>query len=157
METLFSFHQVRYLAEFLVHARTGHCQQLVLSLQDFQTLPQKVGTENRLTWSKRNVCKNVSSRPTGLSSRFCWNDSPLFTTGTQLLSQSLLSHTLCRRLERFSTANNLSHLWCSKLQHVTTYAFFCWDYIFTQKGNCCSPNNLCESPKSPSLCLPTPL
>ena len=95
-------------------------------------------------------CKNVSSRPTGLFSRFCWNDSPLFTTAAQLFFQSLLSHLLCSRLERFSTANNFSNLWCSKLQHVSTYAFCCWENIVTQKGNCCSPNNLWKSPKSPS-------
>ena len=53
-------------------------------------------------------------------------------------------------LKDFFTANNLSILWCSKLQHVSTYAFCCWDYIFTQKGNYSSPNYLCKSPKSPS-------
>ena len=46
IQTLCSFHQVRYLGNFVVHARTRHRQQMVLSLQDFQTLPQKVGTEN---------------------------------------------------------------------------------------------------------------
>ena len=62
---------------------------------------------------------------------------------------SLLSHTLCCCLERCSTANNLSNLWCSKLQHVSTYSFCRW-YISTQKGNCSSTNNLCKSPRSPS-------
>ena len=76
---------------------------------------------------------------------------------TQLFFQSWLSHTLCSRLERFSTANNLSNLWCSKLQHVSTYAFCCWDDIFTQKWNCSSPNNLCKSPKSPSPSVFQPL
>ena len=66
--------------------------------------------------------------------------------------QSLLSHTLCSRFERFSTANNFSNLWCSKLQNVSTYAFWCWDDIFTQKGNCSSPSNLCKSPE----CLSPP-
>ena len=110
-----------------------------------------------LTWSTRNVCKNVSSRPTGLFSRFCWNDSPLFTTSRppaaplpQLFFQSLLSHTLCSRLERFSTTNNLSNLWCSKFQQVSTYAFCSWNDIFTQKWNCSSPNNLCKCTESPS-------
>ena len=42
IQTLCSFHQVRWLDKFLVHARTGHRQQLGLSLQDFQTLPQKL-------------------------------------------------------------------------------------------------------------------
>ena len=69
---------------------------------------------------------------------------------TQLFFQTLLSHTLCSRLERFSTANNFSKLWCSKFQHVSTYAFCRWADIFTQKWNCSSPNNLCESPNSPS-------
>ena len=125
--------------------------------QDFPKLPRKVDTENYSTSLMRNVCKNVSSRPTGLFSRFCWKDFPLFTTGrppsapfSQLFFQSLSSHTLCSHLERFSTANNLSNLWCSKLQHVSAYAFCRWDDIFTQKGNCSSPNNLCKSPKSPS-------
>ena len=63
---------------------------------------------------------------------------------------SLLSHTLCSCLERCSTANNLSNLWCSKLQHVSTYSFCRWDNISTQKGNCSSPNNLRKCPKSPS-------
>ena len=63
--------------------------------------------------------------------------------------QSFLSHILCSRLERLSTANNLCNLWCSNLQHVSTYACCCWDDIFTQKWNCSSPNNLCKSPKSP--------
>ena len=124
IQTLSNFHQVRWLDKFHVRAKTGYRQQLGLSFQDFQTLPQKVGTENCcLTWSTRNVCKNVSSQPTGLFSRFCRKDSPLFTTATQLFFQSLFSHTLCSRLERFSTANNLSNLWCSKLQHVSTCAF----------------------------------
>ena len=124
IQTLSNFHQMRWLDKFLVLAKTGYRQQLGLSFQEFQTPPQKFGTENCcLTLSTRNVCKNVSSRPTGLFSRFCRNDSPLFTTATQLFFQSLFSHTLCSRLERFSTANNLSNLWCSKLQHVSTYAF----------------------------------
>ena len=62
-----------------------------------------------------------------------------------------LPHTLCSRLERFSTSNNLCNLWCSKLQHVSTYAFCRWDDIFTQKGNCSSRSILCKSPKSPSF------
>ena len=71
--------------------------------------------------------------------------------------QSLLSHTLGSQLERFSTANNLSNLWCSKLQHVSTYAFCRWDDIFTQKWNFSSPNNLSSAPTPLPLCLPTPL
>ena len=67
-----------------------------------------------------------------------------------LFFQSLLSHTLCSRLKRFSTADNFFNLWCSKLQYVSTYAFCRWDDIFTQKWNCSSPNNLFKSPKSPS-------
>ena len=124
----------------------------------------------------RNVCKNVSSRPTGLFSRFCWNDSPMFTAClppvrklpsdcapyrpatrppaapfpfTQFFFQSSLSHTLCSRLEWLSTTNNLCDFWHSKLQYVSTYAFCCWDDIFTQKWNRSSPNNLCKSTKTP--------
>ena len=147
--------------KFLGHAKTGHRQQLGLSLQDFQTLPQKVGTENCLTWSTRNVCENVSSLPTGLFSKFSSKDSSSspFPAGqppaapfsfTQLFFKSLLSHTLCSQLERFSTTNNLSNLWCSKLQQVSTYAFCSWDDIFTQERNGSSPNNLSKSPKSHS-------
>ena len=84
IRSLCSFHQVRYLDKFLVHARTGHRQHLGLSLQDFQTLPQKICTENCLTWSTGNVCKNNCPRPTGLFSRYCWKDFPLFATATQL-------------------------------------------------------------------------
>ena len=32
---------------------------------------------------------------------------------------------------------------------ISTYASCRWDNIFTQKGNCSSPNNLCKSPKTP--------
>ena len=64
--------------------------------------------------------------------------------------QSFLSHSLYRRLERFSSTKNLSHLWRSKLEHVSTDAFCRRDDIFTQKRNCCSSNNLCKIPKAPS-------
>ena len=64
--------------------------------------------------------------------------------------QILLPHTLCSRLERFSTTNNLCDFWHSELQHVSTYAFCRRDDIYTQKWNCSSPNNLCKSLKSPS-------
>ena len=93
--------------------------------------------------------KKASSWPTGLSSRFSWNDFLLFTTATHLFFQSFLSHTLGSRFESFSTANNLSSFWCSK--HVSTYAFCCSGDIFTQRRNCSSANDLCKSPKSPSL------
>ena len=46
IQTLCSFHQVRYLDKLLVHVRIEHRQQLGFSLQDFQTQPQKVVTEN---------------------------------------------------------------------------------------------------------------
>ena len=131
-----------------------------LSHQDFQKLPQKVGTENYSTWLKRNVCKTVSSRPTDLLCRFCWNDSAcsLFPATsrlpaapfTQLFSQSLSSHTLCSCLEILSTTNNLCNFWHNKFQQVSTYAFCIWDDIFTQKRNCSSPINLCKCTKSPS-------
>ena len=106
-----------------------------------------------LSCSTRNVCKNVSSRPTGLFSRFCWNDSacsPFPAPSTQLFFQSLLSHALCSRLEILSTTNNLCDFWHSKLQQVSTYVFCSWDDIFTQKYSCSPPNNLSKSPKSPS-------
>ena len=42
---------------FLVHGTTRHRQLLGLSLQDFQKLAEKFGTENYSTWLVRNVCK----------------------------------------------------------------------------------------------------
>ena len=101
----------------------------------------------------RNVCENVSSRPTGLFCRFYWFDSscsPFPATTTQLFSQSLSSHTLCSCLEFLSTTNNLCNFWRSKFQQVSTYAFCSWDDIFTEKWNCISPNNLCKCTEFPS-------
>ena len=115
----------------------------------------------------RNVCKNVSSRPTDLFCRFCWNDSahnlfpatslpyaygslPPATPFTQLFSQSLTFHTLCSRFDIFSTTNNLCNFWHSKFQQISTYAFCSWDDIFAQKWNCSSPNTLCKCTESPS-------
>ena len=121
----------------------------------------------------RNVCKNVSSRPTDLFCRFCWNDSartPFLATSlppvrklpspcgslppaapfTHLFSQSLSSHTICSCLDILSTTNNLCNFWHSKFQQVSTYAFCSWDDLFTQKWNCSSRNNLCKCTESPS-------
>ena len=102
----------------------------------------------------RNVCKNVSARPTVIFCRFLWNDSAclpyaygsfhLPATNTQLFSQSLSPNTLCSSLEILSATNNLCNFWHSKFQQVSTYAFCSWDDIFTQKWNCSSPNNLCK-------------
>ena len=108
----------------------------------------------------RNVCKSVSSLPTDLFCRFCWNDSarspfpatsrPPAAPFTQLFSQSLSSHFLCSRLDILSTTNSLCNLWHRKFQQVSTYAFCSWDDIFTQQWNCSSPNNLCKCTESPS-------
>ena len=107
----------------------------------------------------RNVCKNVSSRPTDLFCRFYWSDSartpfpttsPPATPFTQLFCQSLSSHTLCSCLDVLSTTNNLCSFWHSKFQQVITYAFCSWHDIFTRKWNCSSPNNLCKCTESPS-------
>ena len=102
----------------------------------------------------RNICKNVSPRPTDLFCRFCWNDSACtpFPTApfTQLFSQSLSSHTLCSCLEILSTTNNLCNFWHSKFQQVSTYAFCSWDDILTQKWNCSSPNILWKCTEFPS-------
>ena len=108
----------------------------------------------------RNVCKNVFPRPTGLFSRFCWNDSartPFPTTSrtprarfTQLFSQSPSSHTLCSCFEILSTFNNLCNFWHTKFQQVSTYAFCSWDDIFTQNWNCSSPISFCKCTESPS-------
>ena len=121
----------------------------------------------------RNVCTNVSSRPTGLFCIVCWNESactpfpatclppvrklpsaygslPPAAPFTQLFSQSLSSHTLFSCLESLSTTNSLCNSLHSKFQQVSTYAFDSSDGIFTQKWNCSSPNNLCKCTKSPS-------
>ena len=128
----------------------------------------------------RNVCKNVSSRPTGLFCRFFWNESacllpvrklpsangslplpatclpyaygslPPATPFTQLFSQSMSSHNLCSCLEILSSTNNLCNFWHSEFKQVSTYAFCSWDDIFTQNWNCSSPKNLCKCTKSPS-------
>ena len=153
IQTLRRFHQVRLLDRFLVHGATRHRQLLGLSLQDFQKLPQKLGTENYSTWLMRNVCKNVSSRPTDLFWRFCWNGSAgshLPATTTQLFSQSLLFHILCSCFEILSTTNNLCNFWRSNFQQVSTYAFCSRDDIFTQKWNWNTPNNFCRCTDSPS-------
>ena len=105
----------------------------------------------------RNVCKNVSPRPTYLFCRFSWNDSArtaLPATTIQLFSQSLSSHTLCSCLDILSTTNNLCNFWHSKFQKVSTYAFCSWDDIFTEKENYSSPNTLWKCTKSSST-LPT--
>ena len=115
----------------------------------------------------RNVCKNVSPRPTDLFCRCCWKDSvrtpfpatslpyaydslPSAAPFTQLISQSLSSHTLCSCLVILSTTNNLCNFWHSKFQQVSIYAFCGWDDVFTQKWNCSSPNNLCKCTESSS-------
>ena len=101
----------------------------------------------------RNVCKNVSSKPTDLFCRFCWNDSacsPFPATTTQLCSQSLSSHSVCSSFEFLSTTNSLCNLWRSKFQQVSTYAFRSWYDLFTQNWNCSSPNNLCKRTASTS-------
>ena len=115
----------------------------------------------------RNVCKKVSSRPTDLFCRFCWNDSarnpfpatsrpPAFRPPaaplpfTQLFSQSLCSHTLWSRLDILSTTNNLCNFWHSEFQQVSTWAFCSWDDKFTQRWTCSSPKNSCKCTESPS-------
>ena len=147
------FHRVRWSDKFPVRGTTTHRQLLGLSLQHFQQLPQKVGTENYSTWLRRNVCKNVSSWPTGLFCRLCWNDSTCNhfpATTTQLFYQSLSSHTLRSCREIFSISKNICNSWHSNFQKVSTHSICSRDDIFTQKGNCGSPNNLCKCTESPS-------
>ena len=101
----------------------------------------------------RNVCKIVSSRPTDLFCRLCWNDtarSPFPATTTLLFSESLSSHTLCSCLETLSTANSLCNFWHSNFQQISTHAFCSRDDIFTRKQYCNSLNNLCKCTKSMS-------
>ena len=120
----------------------------------------------------RIVCKIVSSRPTHLFCRFCWNDTaclppvrkllsaygslqlpatcrPPAAHFTQLFSRSPSSHTICSCPEIRSTTNNLCNFWHGKFQQVSTYAVCSWDDKFTQKWNCSSPNNLCKCTESP--------
>ena len=99
----------------------------------------------------RIVCKNVSSRPTDLFCRICWNDSACSrfpTTTNQLFSQSLSSYTLCSCREILSTTYNICNFWRSKFQQVSIYAFCGWDDLFAQKWNCSSPKNLCKCTES---------
>ena len=101
----------------------------------------------------RIVCKNVSSRPTDLFCRFCWNDSTCSqfpATTTELFSQNLSWHTLSSCLRILSTTNNLYNSCRRKFQQVSTYAFCSWDDTFTQKWNCISSNNMCKCTDSPS-------
>ena len=100
----------------------------------------------------RNVCKNVSSRPTDLFCRFCWNDSArnLFpATTTQLFSQGRSSYTLCSCLEFLSTTNNLCNFWHSKFQQVSTYAFCSWDDIFYSEMEFQFSQKLVQEHRSP--------
>ena len=100
----------------------------------------------------RNVCKNVSWRPTDLFCRICWKDSAcsLFpATTTQLFSQTLFSHNLCSCLKILSTTNNLFNFWRSKIQQVSEYGFCSCDVIFTQEWNSGFLNNLCKCTESP--------
>ena len=101
----------------------------------------------------RNVCKNVSTRPTYLFCRFCWNDSacsPFPASTTQLFSLSVSSHTLCSCNEIFSTINNNCNFRRRKFQQISTQAFWCWEDIFTQEWKCKFSNHLCKCTESPS-------
>ena len=123
MRHLWNFDRVRFCDKILVHGKTRLCQLLGLTHLDFQERPQKLGTENYLTCLVKYVCKNISSRTTGLFCRSCWINSAcsLFSaTTSQMFSQSLSSHTLCSCLEVFFTTNNICNLWHSNFQQVST-------------------------------------
>ena len=130
-------------------------QLLGLSLPDFQELLWKVGTKNCSTWSRKNVCKNVSSQPNCLFCSFCKLIllSFFLTTTCHEFSHSLSIHTLCSCLEILSTTNKLSNFWRRVFQQFSTYAFWSWSDIVTQKCICVSPNNLCKCTESPSTFL----
>ena len=113
------------------------------TLSSMETFPLKL-PETHLTGLIGNACKNVSSWSTGLLCRFCWIDSPLPATTTEMFSECLLSHTLGSHLEMFYTTNNICNFWHSKLQQISTHTFCSWDKIFTQKEYCGSPRNLCK-------------
>ena len=103
----------------------------------------------------RNVCKSVSSRTTDLfvlQSLLEWLCSQSLSRHhyPTVFSQSLSSQLFCSSVEIFSTTNNLSNFWHSKLQQASTYAFCIYDDIFMQKWNCSSPNNLCKCTESSS-------
>ena len=107
----------------------------------------------------RNICKNISSRPTGLSCRFCWNDSACLSsyptpvaplnsclslpaTTIQLFSQNLFP-TFFAAVVEFLNFNNLCIFWRSKFQQVRTDRFCSWNDLFAQNWKSGSPNNLC--------------
>ena len=90
----------------------------------------------------RNVCENVSSRPTDLLCGFCWNDSACLTPVRLWLpssscyhyptvfSESVFPH-FWNCLENLPTTNNLCIFWHSKFQQVSIYSFCSWDDKFT--------------------------
>ena len=112
-----------------------------------------------LTYSVRNVCKNVSPWPIDLIARFCRSDSawlhcddgfhslPAITT--QLSSQSLSSHTFCSSPEISSTTINPCNCWHGKFEHLSTHTFCSWDHKF------CAKRELLYSEKN-SKCTESP-
>ena len=150
-----SSEEVGYGSTVLVRGTTRHHQLPGLSLQDFQKLQQNVGTENYSTWLLRNVCKRVSSRPTGLFGKLFWTDAicNLFpAASTQLISQSLPSHTLWSCLEIVSAINNICNFQHSNFQKVNTQALCSWADKLTEKENYWSLHNLCKRTiSSPAL------
>ena len=60
------------------------------------------------------------------------------------------SYAFGSSFEIFLSANNISYLWHCKFQQISTYAFCCWDDIFSQERNGGSPNNLRKSSKTTS-------
>ena len=130
-------------------------QVLGLSLLDLQKLPERVGAEIFLTWTLRNVCKDIFSRPTGLFCRLCWNEfasKRFLATTTQTIFKSLSYHALCRCLPFFATTKNICSFWHSNFEWVSTHAFCSWDHVFYAKRNCGSPKCLCKCTESPSRC-----
>ena len=77
IETVCNFHWVRLWDKLLFRRTTRYRQLLRLSIEDFQKLPWKVGTEKKLAQSTRNISESVYRRSTEIIKQvllksFCW-------------------------------------------------------------------------------------
>ena len=96
---------MRYWGKFHNHRLIKRCQSvnfLPKTSRNFNKIQIAKQKLFEITWSSQNNFKKVSSWKIRLTRKLWWNEYPLSTTTTQLLSQSLLSYIL-----DFSTTNNL--------------------------------------------------